>query len=42
MFVSVNEEAHRHLLLDELVDFRENRDAISKEDAFVVTSVGTK
>ena len=42
MIASVDEEGHRHLLLDEIIDFRKTGDAISKEDAFVLTSTGTR
>ena len=42
MFASVDEEGHRHLLLDSILDTRRSREAIQKEDAFVVSSNGTR
>ena len=42
MFASVDEEGHRHLLLDSIVDVRKSKDAISKEDAHVMSSNGVK
>ena len=42
MFASVDEEGHRHLLLDSIVDIRKTSDAIAKEDAFVTSSNGVR
>ena len=40
MFASVDEEGHRHFLLDSTVDIRKSKDAISKEDAHARSSNG--
>jgi hypothetical protein len=42
MFSQVDEEGHRHLLLDDITDFRENETAIDKEDAFVEMANGVR
>ena len=42
MFASVDEESHQHLLLDQIVDCRKTREAVSKADAFITNSHGTK
>ena len=42
MFASVDEEGHRHLLLDSIIDHRRTDEAISKDDAFVTSSNGTR
>jgi len=42
IFASVDEEGHRHILLDSIVDVRKSRTAVSKEDGFVVSSNGVK
>ena len=42
MFANVDEEGHRHLLLDSIIDFRKTKNAIRKEDAFITSSSGTK
>ena len=42
MFASVDEEGHRHLLLDSIIDTRKSPQAVSKEDAFVTSSNGTR
>ena len=42
MFASVDEEGHRHLLLDSIVDFRKTGEAVDKSDAFVTSSNGTQ
>ena len=34
MFASVDEEDHRHLLLDSIIDVRKTNDAVSKDDVF--------
>ena len=30
MFATVDEEGHRHLLLDSIIDFRKNEDAVKQ------------
>jgi len=42
MFSQVDEEGHRHLLLDDIIDFRKNETAIDKEDAFVEMANGVR
>mmetsp|Transcript_24453 Transcript_24453/g.37196 ORF Transcript_24453/g.37196 Transcript_24453/m.37196 type:complete len:272 (-) Transcript_24453:1442-2257(-) len=42
MFASVDKEGHRHLLLDCIIDTRCSKDAVTKDDAFVVSFNGTK
>ena len=42
LFALVDEEGHRHLILDSIVDHRKNDAAVIKEDAFVVSSNGIK
>ena len=42
MFATVDEEGHRHLLLDQIVDYRRSGQAVHKDDAFITTSTGTK
>jgi len=42
MFASVDEEGHRHLLLDSIIGFRKTGDAVEKIDAFVTSSNGTR
>ena len=42
MFASVDEEGHRHLLLDSIVDVKKLKDAIEKDDAYVKSSNGVK
>ena len=42
MFATVDEEGHRHLLLDSIIDFRKNEDAVKQEDAFIVGKNGTR
>jgi hypothetical protein len=42
MFSQVDEEGHRHLLLDDIADFRKNDTAINKEDAFVKIGNGIR
>jgi hypothetical protein len=42
MFSQVDEEGHRHLLLDDIMDFSKNETAIDKEDAFVEMANGVK
>jgi hypothetical protein len=42
MFSQVDEEGHRHLLLDDITDFCKNETAINKEDAFVEMANGVR
>ena len=42
MYASVDEQGHRHLLLDMIVGHRRSGDAVSKENAFARTSGGSK
>jgi hypothetical protein len=42
MFASVDEEGHRHLLFDSIIDYRKDGKEISKEDAFILTASGNK
>ena len=42
MYASVDEQKHRHLLLDMIVGHRRSGDAVSKENAFARTSGGSK
>ena len=42
MFATVNKEGHRHLILDSIIDFRKNHNAISIEDAFVTNASGNR
>ena len=38
----VDEEGHRHLLLDKIIEYRINNDAVHKSDAFIKTSTGDR
>ena len=38
----MDEEGHRQLLMNEIIDHRKNDDAIEREDAFYTTRQGTK
>ena len=38
----VDEDGHRQLMLDEIIDHRSNQDAITKKDAFYTTTTGRK
>ena len=42
MFASVDEEGHRHLLLDSIIDTRKSSEAVAKADAYVLNSSGAK
>ena len=42
MLASVDQEGHHHLLLDLIIDTRKMAEAVSKEDAFVKSSNGTR
>ena len=40
LLAQIYEEGHRQLLLDEIINYRRNNDAVHKSDAFVDTSTG--
>ena len=42
MFASVDKQGHRHLLIDSIIDHRKTAEAVSIEDAFVVSFSGNK
>lgn len=42
VYSQVDEEGHRYIMLDEIVDHRKNDDAVEKHDGFVVNSKGRK
>jgi hypothetical protein len=42
LFAQVDQDGHRLLLMDEIIDHRQGPDAMSKEDAFLTTSSGQK
>ena len=42
MFATVDEEGHRHLLLDSIIDTRKSAEAVDKADAFIQSSNGTR
>ena len=42
MFADVDEEGHRLLLLDCILDYRKTSEAVPKSDAFIVNKSGTK
>ena len=42
MFASIEEEGHRHLLLDSIIDHLKTTEAVKQKDAFIVSKNGTK
>ena len=42
MFASVDEEGHRHLLLDSIIDTRKTSEALDEANAFVISKNGNK
>ena len=42
LFSQIDEEGHRHLLLDDIIDFRRDDTAVDKEDAFVIMRNGVR
>ena len=42
MFVKINKEGNRHVLMDEITDHRFDESAVKNQDAFVTTSSGNK
>jgi hypothetical protein len=42
LYSQVDQEGHRHLLLDDIVDYRRDESAIDKEDAFITMRNGVK
>jgi hypothetical protein len=42
MYSQVDDEGHRHILLDDIIDYRSGDSAIAKEDAFITMRNGVK
>ena len=42
LFVQVYQEGNRHVLLDELIDYRVNGREVKLQDAFITTGTGTR
>jgi hypothetical protein len=42
LFAQVDQDGHRQLLLDEVIDYRSTKDAVSKEDGFITARSGNK
>ena len=42
LFVQVDQEGNRHILLDELIDYRVNGCEVKLQDAFITTGTGTR
>ena len=42
LYSQVDEEGHRYIMLDEIVDHRKNDDAVEKQDAFITNNYGRK
>ena len=42
LLVQVDEEGHSQILLDNIIDYRRNNDAVHKSDAFIKTSTGNR
>ena len=42
MFAQIDEEGHRHVLMDEIIDHRTNGKQVMQQDAFLTTRSGTK
>jgi hypothetical protein len=42
LFLQVDDEGNRHVMLDEIIDHRTNGKEIKQQDAFVLTSSGTR
>ena len=42
MFAQVDEDGHREVFIDEIIDVRSNKDAINEEDAFHTMNIGVK
>ena len=42
LFAQVDQDGHRLLLMDEIIDHRRGSDAVSKEDAFITSSSGQR
>ena len=42
LFAQVDQEGNRHVLLDELIDFRVNGREVKLQDAFITTGTGTR
>ena len=42
LLAQVDEEGHRQLLLDDIIDYRRNNDAVHKSDEFIETRTGNR
>ena len=42
LFAQVDQEGNRHVLLDELIDYRVNSREVKLQDAFITTGTGTR
>ena len=42
LLAQVDEEGQRQILLDKIIDYRRNNDAVHKIDAFIKTSTGNR
>ena len=42
MFAQVDEEGHRHVLMDEIIDHRTTGKQVLQQDAFITIRSGTK
>ena len=42
LFAQVDQEGNRHVLLDELIDYRVNGREVKLQDAFITTGTGTR
>jgi hypothetical protein len=42
LFSQIDEEGHRHILLDDIIDFRKDDTAVDKADAFITMKNGVK
>ena len=42
MFATVDEEGHRHIILESIINYRKTDSAITMEDAFVISRNGNK
>ena len=42
LFVQVDQEGNRHVILDELIDYRVNGHEVKLQDAFITTGTGTR
>ena len=42
LFTQVDQEGNRHVLLDEIIDYRVNGHEVKLQDAFITTGTGTR